>query len=174
MSSTDDIAEVRRLRRAGETIRTIAERLGLSKSRVGRMVADDDDEIGLEYADDADDSDLDDRELAMLNAMDSGQPVVPPITYVGVETVVAEVAGWDSPQVSRELRYLDAAGHSLSTLDLYRYGQELEQSGRWAEAEELVADLDRQHAEDPELELVYDMLGTNPHYEPKAKIEPLR
>jgi hypothetical protein len=93
--------------------------------------------------------------------------VTPPITYVGVETVVTEVKGWDSPQVSRELRYLDAAGHHLSIVDVYRYGQELEQAGRWTEAEELTAELDRQHAADPELQLVTDLLGTNPHYVPR-------
>ena len=54
-------------------------------------------------------------------------------------------------------------------LDLYRYGQQLESEGRWAEAEELVAELDRQHSEDPELELTYDMLGTNPSYQPRAR-----
>ena len=174
MSSTDDDdqrAEVKRLRRTGETIRAIAERLGLSKSRVGRIAAElEDDEVGVEYADDhADDSDLDADEVARLIAMDSGQPVTPPITYVGVGTVVSEVKGWDSPQVSRELRYLDAEGRSLSVLDLYRFTQQLESEGRWTEAEELVADLDRQHAEDPELELTYDMLGTNPSYQPRAQ-----
>ena len=41
MTSSDDdiVAEVWRLRREGETIRKIADRTGLSKSRVGRIVA---------------------------------------------------------------------------------------------------------------------------------------
>jgi hypothetical protein len=172
MSSDDDDdirAEVWRLRREGETIRDIADRMGLSKSRVGRIAAEADD-LGVEYADDDDlDSDLDEAEVARLNALDSGQPVTPPIAYVGVATVVSDVKGWDLPQVSREMRYVDAESRSLSVLDLYRFGQSLEQAGKWTEAEELERDLDRQHAEDPELELTYDMLGTNPTYQPKAQ-----
>ena len=168
MTSSDVDIEVKRLRRTGETIRAIAERLGLSKSRVGRIAAEleDDDDDELEDDELEDDDELDAYEVARLNAMDSGQPVTPPITYVGVETTVSTAKGWDT-LVCRELRYLDAEGHSLSILDVYRYTQELEQSGRWAEAEELTAELDRQHAADPELTWVTDMLGTNGHYEPR-------
>ena len=81
MTSDNVDVEVKRLRRTGETIRAIAERLGLSKSRVGRIVADDDDDDELE-----DDDDLDDRELALLNATTEGRyrPQAP-FRFVGME-----------------------------------------------------------------------------------------
>ena len=172
MTSTDDSdqrAEVRRRRSSGETVRAIAQALGLSKSKVGRMAAElDDDAMGVEYGDQDDDEDLDyEAALARLDAMDSGQPVVEPITYVGVQTTVTEVKGWDTPQTYREMRYVDCAGHSLSVLDLYRYGQQLQQSGKWTEAAELTAALDAQHAQDDELVLTFDMLGGNPAYQPR-------
>ena len=171
MSSTNGLdpaieLEIYRLADEGYSSREISKRTGVPRSTVKRRV-DARRDLGLKFADDDDDSDLDAAELARLEALDSGQPVVPPITCVGVATTITEVKGWDAPQVGRELRYLDAEGHSLSTLDVYRYGQALEQAGRWTEAEELTAELDRQHAEDPELILVTDLLGTNPHYEPR-------
>ena len=68
MSSDDDVV---RLNREGVSIRAIAERLGLSESRVHRITASAAEE----------DDDLDAPELALLDAADSYE-AVPPFTYV--------------------------------------------------------------------------------------------
>jgi hypothetical protein len=68
MSSDDDVV---RLNREGVSIRAIAERLGLSESRVHRITASAAEE----------DDDLDAPVLALLDAADSYE-AVPPFTYV--------------------------------------------------------------------------------------------
>jgi hypothetical protein len=65
-----------RLNREGVSIRAIAERLGLSESRVHRITASAAEE----------DDDLDAPELALLDAADSYE-AVPPFTYVGCSPV---------------------------------------------------------------------------------------
>ncbi len=90
-----------------------------------------------------------------------------PVDYTGLKPVTTNIKGIDPGPPVRVMTYRDSVGHELSELDRYRYGQSLEQSGKWTEAEELTARLDAQMALDPELVLTYDMLGQNPSYQPR-------
>ena len=134
----DDGHEVFGLRAEGYSIRQIADALGLSKSTAHRMLTPaEDDELDL-------DEDDDDRELALLTAMDSGYEVTPPWRYLGMETVVTEIPGCDEPLVSEEPRVLDAHGRAVSALDRYRARQKLAEAEQYDEGDIIEADLARQ------------------------------
>ena len=96
-----------------------------------------DDELDL-------DEDDDDRELALLTAMDSGYEVTPPWRYLGMETVVTEIPGCDEPLVSEEPRVLDAHGRAVSALDRYRARQKLAEAEQYDEGDIIETDLARQ------------------------------
>jgi Homeodomain-like domain len=138
MTSDDEPrAEVVRLHRAGWSIGAIAERLGLSKSRVGRIVV----------AAAEEDDDLTDDEIARRDAEpDDDYPPPPPFRFVGVELVIVEQPGCD-PEPAEQLRYLDGGKRPCSELDIYRARMALEEAGRYGESDAISADLARQYAE---------------------------
>ncbi len=97
MSSED---EVLRLRGEGLSIRAIAERLGLSKSRVGRIVA---------AAELADDEDEDDDGGGLFGLFDPEPQLVEPFTFCGVEVEIVQHPGCD-PEPAEQERWLDGNG----------------------------------------------------------------
>lgn len=127
------------LRAEGWSAVEIADEVGLSRSQVHRILAaappPEDDELDL------DEDDLDAADLALLTADDDDYEPVPPIRFVGI--VLGDRNRKD------DWRYVDSAAHSISSLDLYRYTQELNNSGREAEHDALEADRNRQYAADP-------------------------
>jgi hypothetical protein len=86
------------------------------------------------------DDDLDSTELALLDASADDYQPVPPFTFVGI------VPG-DGIKTKDDWRYMDAADHSVSALDIYRFCAELEEDDRYDESAAIEADLERQYAE---------------------------
>jgi Homeodomain-like domain len=110
--------DVHRLRREGLSIRAIADRLGLSRSKVHRTLSAEPDEDGL-----------------ALDADDGYRPQ-PPFTFVGLSG--------PTPCRGGE-RYVDGNARSFNPLDLYRWAHHGPDSYR--QYREYVTDLDRQIAE---------------------------
>lgn len=113
MTSSDDLAEVLRLSGDELSIRAIAKRVGWSRMRVQRAIA-------AEAKPEAEDGDLDARELALLDATDTGQEPRAPFRFVGMEPTVLEIPGVDTVEPVDVERFLDANGRSVSMEDIYR------------------------------------------------------
>ena len=106
------------LHREGHSIRAIARRVDLSRSRVHEIVT------AQTNGDDGDPdpwTDDDAEELALFDAEDDDPGVVPPITYVGTERVWCPGAKGEGGRWADQKRYLDCTGRSVSELDLYRW-----------------------------------------------------
>jgi hypothetical protein len=131
--TTDDAlcVEVLRLHAEGLSIRAIAKRVGRSRMTVQRILA-----AAAE----------DDDGMVLLDAR-GGYRATPPFTFVGMEPVIVDLPGCDEGQLAEEPRYLDANGHSVSRLDIYRARMKLEEADQYAESAAIEADLDRQYAE---------------------------
>ena len=146
-------AQIAALHRAGQSVRTIAELVGLSKSRVHVIVSelpdDDLDELDRDELDELDDPDT----LALFDTDEDRWPPEP-FAFVGYERQYFERGAgcggyWDDVP-----RWVDGEGHSIGSehesceMALYRYrcyvAYEL---GEHERADALAADWTRQVAE---------------------------
>lgn len=142
-SRNDDRDErIRRQYANGWSAIEIADDEGLSRSQVHRILAaapPPDDAEPTVMADDDEDDDYEPQ---------------PPLTFVGVDPGVGlNVDDW---------RYVDSAGVSVSSCQVYRCIQRLQSDDRWDDADEIEADLERQYEAAAERESLYrEDLGGN-------------
>jgi hypothetical protein len=117
VTSIDRDAFIIQLHRQGRSVRSIANEVELSRSRVHQVIAayhasgggpdDDDDSV----------EDL----LTLLDAAAAERELTPPFTFVGMQAELVALDRHEEPHPTLMERFLDAAGRSCSMADLYRW-----------------------------------------------------
>ena len=136
VTSSDERDEyIRELYAGGWSAIEIGLETGLSRSQVHRVVA-----AGPPPPTDDDDFDAEVVRLAAMDSVDDDGVVRDwPVTCTGIVVGVGAAAC--------EIRWLDARGRPRSELHVYRGLQELDNAGRYDEADVQRADIDRQIAD---------------------------